>query len=256
MKIHTTAIVSPHAKIADDVEVGPYSIIGDHVELRRGVKVGAHAVIENWTTIGEQCRIYTGACIGIPPQDLKYKNEQTFLEIGARNIIREYVTINPGTEKNSKTVIGDDNLIMAYSHIAHDCRVGNGNIFANNATLGGYVHIADKVTLGGLSAIHQFVRVGSYAIIGGCAKAVQDIVPFSMSDGHRARIYGLNRVGLLRAKFSSQEILSLRRAFKILFSMRLSIPSALNEIARSLPADKNITMLVDFIKASKRGITN
>ncbi len=254
MKAHPSAIISPKAHIAENVEIGPYSIIGDNVRVGPGVKIGSHAVIENWTTIGEGCRIYTGACIGVAPQDLKYKNEKTFLEIGARNVLREYVTINPATHEGDKTSIGNDNLIMAYSHIAHDCSVGNNNIFANNATLAGHVHIADRIIIGGLSAVHQFVKIGSFAIIGGCSKVVKDIVPFAMADGHPCAVYGLNRTGLLRAQFSSQDMLELRRAFKLLFYSGLNVSSALEKIEKSIPSNAHLTMLCDFIKSSKRGI--
>jgi UDP-N-acetylglucosamine acyltransferase len=254
MKIHPKAIVHPKAKVADDVQIGPYSLIGPEVKISSGTTIGPHCVIEGRTSIGKNCRIFTGAVVGSPPQDLKYKGEVSFLEIGDDNIIREYTTINLGTKKNSKTIIGNGNLLMAYSHIAHDCLVGNDNIIANAGTLAGYVTIEDKAVVGGLVAIHQFVRVGFCSIIGGCSKVVQDILPFSMCDGHPARVRGLNAIGLKRAGFSPTTRRQLRKAFKILFKSKLSISHALEEIDKEVDKNQQITYLVNFIKNSKRGI--
>ena len=177
MLIHPTAIISPKAKLADQVSVGPYTIISDQVTIGAGTAIGAHCVIEGNTTIGKNCEIFTGSVIGSRPQDLKFKNEKVFLEIGNNNIIREYCTLNPATKEGAKTIVGNDNLLMAYSHVAHDCRVANGCVLANNSTLAGHVSIEDKAVIGGLVAIHQFVRIGMLAIIGGCSKVVQDIPP-------------------------------------------------------------------------------
>jgi UDP-N-acetylglucosamine acyltransferase len=255
MEIHPKAIVHPHAKLADNVKVGPYSQIGKDVKINSGTSIGSHCVIEGHTSIGKDCKIFTGAVVGSPPQDLKFKGEITYLEIGNNNTIREYVTINPATEKNNKTVIGDDNLIMAYSHIAHDCKIGNKCIIANAGTLAGYVTIEDKAVIGGLVAIHQFVKVGSFSIIGGCSKVVQDIVPYSMCDGHPAKVRGLNVIGLKRGDFPSSIRKDLRKAFKIIFKSKLSLPSALKKVENEIEKTAELSHLIDFIRSSKRGIS-
>jgi len=254
MKIHPTAIVSKNAQLPSDIEVGPYSIIGDNVKIGEGTKIDAFCVIEGNTTIGKRCKIFTGAVLGSIPQDLKYKGEKSFLEIGDDNIIREYCTFNPGTGEGGKTVVGNGNLFMAYSHVAHDCVIGNKCIIANVGTLAGHVTIEDQAVIGGLVAIHQFVRVGRLSIIGGCSKVVQDVPPFSTCDGHPARVYGLNLVGLKRANIDSSIIKELSYCFKIIFNSGLSMKNALREIEskKSLPSE--VVYLIDFIKKSSRGI--
>ena len=256
MTIHPTAIVSKKAKLADDIIVGPYSIIGDGVSIGVKTKIGNHCVIEGNTTIGSGCEIFTGAIIGSRPQDLKYKGEKSFLELGDNNIIREYCTFNPGTEEGSRTAVGNGNLFMAYSHIAHDCVVGNDCVIANNGTLAGHVTIEDKAVVGGLVAIHQFVRVGRLSIIGGCSKVVQDIPPFSTCDGHPARVYGLNLVSLKRDRLSKGSIEQLNRAFKILFNSGLSIKHSLEKIEKEIEKTSQVLYLVNFIKNSQRGIVH
>jgi UDP-N-acetylglucosamine acyltransferase len=253
-KIHPTAILHPKAKLADGVNIGPYSIIGENVSIGKDTQIGAHCVIEGRTRIGENCRIFTGAVIGSIPQDLKFKGEKTFLEIGNDNIIREYVTINLGTQATGRTVIGDDNLIMAYSHVAHDCRIGNGVIIANTGTLAGHVTLEDKAILGGFVAIHQFVRVGTFSIIGGCSKVIQDIPPYSTCDGHPAKFYGLNTVGLKRAGFKENIRKDLKFALKLLFQSGLSISHALEEIKKQVTPSREIKHLIEFIRKSERGI--
>jgi UDP-N-acetylglucosamine acyltransferase len=180
MTIHPTAIVSKNAALAGSVAIGPYTVIGDNVSIGAKVTIGPHCVIEGNTTIGEGCEVYTGAVIGSRPQDLKYKGEKSYLTIGKGNVIREYCTFNPGTKEGSSTVVGDNNLIMAYSHVAHDCKVGSHCIIANSGTLAGHVTIEDGAVIGGLAAVHQFVRVGALSIIGGCSKVVQDIPVFDL----------------------------------------------------------------------------
>ncbi len=253
-RIHPAAIVHPKAKLSPAVSVGPYSIIGANVSIGGGTEIGTHCVIEGNTRIGKNCRIFTGAVIGSVPQDLKFKGEKTHLEIGDNNIIREYVTVNLGTKATGKTVIGDNNLIMAYSHIAHDCRVGNRVIIANGGTLAGHVTLEDRAILGGLVAIHQFVRVGTLAIIGGCSKVIQDIPPYSTCDGRPARFYGLNVVGLRRAGIGKQIRKDLKTAFKLLSQSGLSISHALEEIEKQIPKSREIKHLIEFIKESERGI--
>jgi len=254
MRIHSTAIISPKAKLADDIEVGPYTIIEEKVKIDKGCKIGASCLIQGNTTIGKNCRIFTGAIIGSPPQDLKYKGEASSLKIGNNNIIREYVTVNLATGGDGCTLIGNDNLIMAYSHIAHDCLVGNGCVIANCGTLAGHVQIKDKAIVGGLVAIHQFVRVGTLSIIGGCSKVVQDIPPYSTCDGHPAKVFGVNVLGLKRVGVPKDSIMKLRRAFKLLFHERLASSHALEKIKDEIPSCIEINYLVDFIKTSKRGI--
>lgn len=254
MQVHKTAIVSKKARLAADIQVGPYSVIADNVTIGQATKIGAYCVIEGNTSIGKSCEIFTGAVVGSRPQDLKYKGQKSFLEIGDNNIIREYSTFNPGTEENSKTVVGDNNLFMAYSHIAHDCIVGNDCIIANNGTLAGYVTIEDKAVVGGLVAVHQFVRVGKLSIIGGCSKVVQDIPPYSTCDGHPTRIYGLNLVGLRRNNIPKGSIDALNRAFKTLFNSGLSTKHALEKLEKEMNPCNEVSYLINFIKNSQRGL--
>ena len=254
MQIHPSAIVSLKAKLADNVTVGPFSIISDNVSIGADTKIGAHCVIEGNTVIGKGCEIFTGAVIGSRPQDLKFKGEEVFLEIGNNNVIREYCTLNPGTGQNGKTLIGDSNLLMAYSHIAHDCRVGNGCVLANNSTLAGHVTIEDKAVIGGIVAIHQFVRIGMLSIIGGCSKVVQDIPPFSTCDGHPARVYGLNLVGLRRQGVNGASIKQMDQAFRVFFNSGLSVKHALEKVEKELQKTEEISYLVSFIKSSERGL--
>jgi len=254
MKIHPTAIVSKKAELARDVSVGPYTLIGDGVVIDDETMIGAHCVIEGRTKVGKRCQVLTGAVLGSIPQDLKYKGEMSFLEIGDENIIREYVTINLGTEENSRTLVGNGNLIMAYSHIAHNCIIGNNCIIANCGTLAGCVSIEDKAVVGGLVAIHQFSRVGSLSIIGGCSKVVSDVPPYSTCDGHPARVYGLNLVGLRRQGADGEVIKQLSHAFKILFNSGLTLHNALQKLNVEKNPSKEISYLINFIKNSKRGV--
>ncbi len=254
MKIHTTAIVSSGAHLDHDVEIGPYSIIGDGVKLGVGVKVGSFCVIENNTAIGAGTKVFTGAVIGSIPQDLKYDGAKSSVVIGENNIIREYVTINLSTAEGSETLVGNNNLIMAYSHVAHDCVVGNNCIIANSGTLAGHVTLEDRVVVGGLVAIHQFVRVGRLSIIGGCSKVVTDIPPYSTCDGHPARFYGLNLIGLKRSGISGDAIKHLKAAYKIFYQSGLAKAHAVEEIKKSVPECQEVTNLMNFIAASQRGL--
>jgi UDP-N-acetylglucosamine acyltransferase len=255
MQIHPTAIISKKAKLAEGVSVGPYTVIGDNAQIGPRVKIASHCVIEGYTSIGPDCQIFTGAVIGSPPQDLKYKGEKVFLKIGSGNIIREYCTFNPGTEEGGVTSVGDSNLFMAYSHVAHDCAVGNNCVLANNGTLAGHVTIEDRAVVGGLVAIHQFVRVGKLSIIGGCSKVVQDIPPFSTCDGHPARVYGLNLIGLRRNGVSKKSIDALGSAFKIVFNEGLLAKHAVEKLEKEIPKTPEISYLIDFIKKTERGLS-
>jgi UDP-N-acetylglucosamine acyltransferase len=254
MQIDKTAIVSKKARLAEGVTVGPYSVIGDNATIGKKTKIGSHCVVEGYTTIGDSCEIFTGAVIGSRPQDLKYKGEKVFLEIGNGNIIREYCTFNPGTEDGGRTAIGNNNLFMAYSHVAHDCIIANNCVIANNGTLAGHVTIEEAAVVGGLVAIHQFVRIGKLSIIGGCSKVVQDIPPFATCDGHPARVYGLNLIGLRRHNIPKSSIDALSKAFRIIFNSGLTLKHALENIARDSMRDPEVSYLVSFIKSSQRGI--
>ncbi|MDP8292338.1 MAG: acyl-ACP--UDP-N-acetylglucosamine O-acyltransferase [Candidatus Orphnella occulta] len=255
MSIHKTAIISKDAILEKGVSVGPYSVINGNVVIGAGTEIGPHCVIDEFTTIGKDCKIFSGAIIGSISQDKKFNEKRSFLEIGNNNTIREYVTINRGTEEESKTIIGDNCLFMAYSHVAHDCRIGDNVVLANCGTLAGYVELEDHVIMGGLAAAHQFVRIGRLSIIGGCSKVVQDVVPYSMADGHPARIYTVNTVGLDRVGFTDDQKDSIKRAFKIMFSMKLNIKNALLKIEKELTPTPEITTLLDFIKSAERGIS-
>ena len=256
MSISSTACVHPDAQLGPDVSIGPYAVIGAQVRLAEEVVVGPHCIIEGRTTIGSQTRIFSGAVIGSPPQDKKHRlDDEVFLEIGQNNIIREYVTINPGTKDGgARTVIGDNNLLMAYAHVAHDCTIGNHCVLANAATLGGHVTLEDYAIIGGLTAVHQFVRLGYLSIIGGCSKVVQDIPPFSLCDGHPARVYNINTVGLKRANISPEVIQTLRRAFRIIFHSGLTKPNAISKVEREFGPGAEIQRLLVFLRTSQRGI--
>jgi len=255
VQIDPKAMVSPKAQLGKGVKIGPYAIIGDDVKIGSGCVIDSFAQVLGYTELGQGCHIFPYAVIGNIPQDLKYKGDKSFLIVGDNNRIREFVTINPGTDEGAKTVIGNDNLIMAYSHIAHDCRIGDGNVFANSATLAGYVTVGNRVVIGGLVAIHQFCRLGDFSIIGGCSKVVQDIPPYSMCDGHPATICGLNLVGLKRAKFSSSTIRTLKKAFKIIFFDNHLIAQSKELVQRDLLPLKELEHLFEFISSSKRGIS-
>ncbi|MEA3328824.1 MAG: acyl-ACP--UDP-N-acetylglucosamine O-acyltransferase [Candidatus Omnitrophota bacterium] len=255
MKIDKTAVIHREAKLADDVEIGPFTTIGKNVAIKSGAKIGSRVSIEGWTEIGKGCRIFNGAVIGSISQDLKYKGEKTKVIIGDNNIIREYVTINLGSSEKNPTIVGNNNLIMAYAHLAHDCIVGSDVILANVATLAGHVTVEDRAVIGGLTAVHQFCRIGTLSITGGCSKIVQDIVPYSMADGHPAKVYGLNVVGLKRAKIPSFRRLELKKAFKYLFKSELPTNNSLKKIKKELPSSSEISCLIKFVKQSKRGIS-
>ncbi|MCK4993500.1 MAG: acyl-ACP--UDP-N-acetylglucosamine O-acyltransferase [Candidatus Omnitrophica bacterium] len=253
-KIHPNALVHPKARLGRGVCIGSNTVIEEHVSIGANTIVGSSCVIEGFTQIGKRCKIHTGAVIGSPPQDLKYKGERTKVIIGDDNVIREYVTINLGTGDKGKTVIGNSNLFMAYSHVAHDCVIGDAVVIANAGTLAGHVKVESKAIIGGMSAVHQFSRVGKMAIIGGCSKIIQDVPPFSMVDGHPAKVYGTNSIGLKRDKMSPKSIARLKTAFKILFKMKLSTSTALKRIKKEIPKDLYVTYLLEFVKSSKRGV--
>jgi UDP-N-acetylglucosamine acyltransferase len=252
---HSTAIVHPGALIAEGVEIGAFAVIGENVSIGAGTWIGPHAVVEGWTEIGRDNRIFQFASVGAIPQDLKYQGEKTHLRIGDRNTVREFVTLHLGTESGGgETVIGNDNLFMAYSHVAHDCRVGDRVILANGATLAGHVTVDDFAILGGLSAIHQFSRVGAHAMISGGAMVTQDIPPYTIAQGDRAKTVGINVVGLKRRGFSEKSIGGIKQAYKLVFRSGLRLEEALAAIGKDIEMDENLTAFVDFIRGSERGI--
>ena len=259
MTIHPTAILDPKAELDSSVEVGAYSVIGPHVRIGARTRIGPHVVIEGHTTIGEDNRIFQFASLGGIPQDKKYAGEQTCLEIGNRNTIREFCTFNLGTvQDEGVTRLGNDNWIMAYVHLAHDCQVGNNTIFANNAQLAGHVHIGDWVILGGFTLIHQFCRVGAHAMTGFGSHISQDIAPFLMVSGVPASTYGINAEGLRRRGFTPEQITDIRRAYKTVYRSGLSLEDAkqkLLEEADSAPASADyIRQMYAFIESAQRGL--
>ena len=254
-RVHPTAIVHPKARLAEGVEVGPYAIIGERVTVGAHTIIGAHCVLEGRTTIGKACQVFTGAVLGSIPQDLKYQGEDSELIIGDRNKIREYVTMNPGTSGGGgKTVVGSDGLFMAYSHVAHDCVLGDHVVLANSAALAGHITIENRASVGGLVGIHQFVRVGTLAFIGGCSRVVQDVPPYSICVGYPAKVFGINSEGLKRAGMSAETKQRLHRAFKVLFNSKLSMSHALEQLSESADHQPELTHLLSFIRQSKRGV--
>lgn len=252
--IHPTAIIDPSAHLGDNTEVGPYCVIGAGVTLGSGNRLDNHVSIAGPTAIGENNHFFPFTSIGQRSQDLKYTGEPTHLEIGNGNSFREFCTVNRGTSPGSKTVIGHHNNFLAYSHVAHDCQVGDHVIFSNNGTLAGHVIVEDHAVIGGLSGVHQFCRIGRHAIIGGCTKIVQDVPPFMIADGNPAEIRGINQVGLERRGFSSDEIRSLREAYRFLCRSNLNVKQACDTIREQIPSNEHLSHLLDFIEASKRGI--
>ncbi len=254
-EIHSTAIVSPAAQVEEDTIIGPFCIIGDNVHIRKGTRLISNIIVEGNTEIGEDCSVYPFTSIGLPPQDLKYKGEKTGLKIGKQNTIREYVTIHRASVSgDGLTTIGDNNFLMAYVHVAHDCKIGNSVIMANVATLAGHVSVGDYAVIGGLVAIHQFTRVGAYAMVGGFSGVGQDIPPYMIASGARVKLFGLNTVGLKRHGFSDSTINELKKAYKILFREKRTLKDAIKKVQEDLPYTDEIRHLIEFIQKNKRGI--
>lgn len=255
-RIHPTAIVDPGAELAGDVVVGPYCVIGGQVALASGVSLKSHVVVEGRTTIGARTRIFPFASIGHEPQDLKYDGEPSSLEIGCDNTIREHVTINPGTKGGGMvTRVGSHCLLMVGAHVAHDCQLGDHVIMANNATLAGHVVVEDYALLGGLSAVHQFVRIGRHAMIGGMSGVERDVIPYGQVMGDRARLYGLNIIGMQRRGFSRDDIQGLRSAYACLFADKGTLAERVDEVARRFAGIRPVDDLIAFIRAdSSRAI--
>jgi len=252
--IHATAIIDPSARIAKDVHIGPWSIIGSDVDIGEGSWIGPHVVIQGPTKIGKENKIFQFASIGEMSQDKKFRGEVAFLEIGDRNTIREFCTFNRGTGLNSKTVIGDDNLFMAYVHIAHDCVVGNQTVFANNVTLAGHVIVEDYVILGGFSGASQFCRIGSHCFVAMGAMVDKDVPPYVKVAGFNAKPFGLNTVGLKRRGFATETLLYIRRAYKAIYRKGLTVKDALLQLQTMLEDCPEIQPMIEFIQKSERGI--
>jgi UDP-N-acetylglucosamine acyltransferase len=255
MMIHPTAIIQEGAQLETDVRVGPYSVIGEEVKIGAGCVIGPHAVIDGITDMGRDNRIFQFASIGASPQDLKFSGEKTRLSIGDGNCIREFTTIHVGTVGGGgETVIGSRNLFMAYSHVAHDCRIGDHCVLANCATLAGHVEVGDYAILSGLSAVHQFCRIGCHCMISGGAMVNKDVTPYTIAQGDRAKPVGINMVGLQRRGFSEMTILHLKTAFKILFRSGLNTKEALVKARREIPSTPELENFFEFFENSERGI--
>ena len=250
--IHPTAIVSPEAEVGEDVSVGPSAIVGPHVSVGDGCEIGAHAILEKYVKMGARCRVGPGSIVGGDPQDLKYKGEETWAEIGEDTIIREYVTINRGTTQSRVTRLGKGCLVMTYVHVAHDCHIGDGVILSNGVGLAGHITIGDKAIIGGMTGVHQFVRIGSHAFIGAAGRIRKDVPPFCKADD--GKIYGLNTIGLQRSGFTPETIAALQQAYRLFYRSSLNIRQALERAKDDLPKLPEVDAFVAFIEQSERGV--
>ena len=253
--IHRTAVISPHAELSPGVAVGPYSTIGDHVRVGRDTEIGTHVVIEGHTQIGERNKIYPFSSIGSPPQDVGYQGEETRLIMGDDNVVREYVTINRATTKEEwKTVVGNRTYLMAYAHVAHDCRLSDNVIMTNGATLGGHVTIGEYATLGAFLAVQQFVRIGAHAFLGAKAGIDRDVPPFMITAGPRAKLYGVNQKGLIRRGFSQNTVDVLKRAYRIIWRENKRFDEGIRQVREKLEPLPELEMLLSFLDGSKMGV--
>jgi UDP-N-acetylglucosamine acyltransferase len=253
--IHATAIIHPSAQLDEGVIVGPYSVVGEQVKIGAGTRVGAHVVIDRCTEIGRDNQIFQFASVGADPQDLKYRGEESWLIIGDRNRIREFATLHRGTvDGGGRTTVGSDNLFMAYAHVAHDCKVHDRVILANAATLAGHVEIEDNAILGGLSAVHQFCRVGCHTMISGGSMVAQDVAPYTIAQGDRAKTVGINLVGLKRRGFTEETLRGLKNAYRLMFRAGLRMEEALEKIGSDYGTIPEVQHFARFIKESQRGI--
>jgi UDP-N-acetylglucosamine acyltransferase len=254
MNIHPTATIHPQAELGEGVSVGPYAVISEHVRLGAGTIVGPHAVIEGWTTIGQHCDIGVGAVLGGPPQDLKYRGQRSFLRIGDQTCIREYVTVHRSTEEDGVTSIGAHAFLMGYTHVAHDCRLGDYVIMVNYAGLSGYVEVEDRAFISGHNAVHQFVRIGYLAMVSGASRVVKDIPPFMIAEGNPTRIRGLNVVGMRRLGLGPQVRRELHRAYRLLYRSGLNTAQALHNLRQEALISGEVQRLITFVEGTKRGI--
>ncbi|HUC40250.1 MAG TPA: acyl-ACP--UDP-N-acetylglucosamine O-acyltransferase [Gemmatimonadales bacterium] len=252
--IHRTALIDPTAELGADVSVGPYCVIGPKVTVAERSTIAAHAVLERNTRVGEGVKIGYGTVIGNDPQDLKYKGEETWVEIGSGTIIREYSTINRGSTATGKTTIGERCFLMTYVHIAHDCAIGNDVIIANGVQMAGHVIVSDRASISGLVPIHQFVRIGTYAFVGGASRVNQDVPPYTKAAGNPVHLYGLNSVGLQRAGFSPELKLALKRAYRLVFNSDLTVSQGIARARAELPQVPEVETFLQFIEATQRGV--
>jgi UDP-N-acetylglucosamine acyltransferase len=254
-RVHATAIVDTTVELAEGVEIGPYCVIGPNVRIGVGTQLGAHVVIERDTVLGRDCRVHPGAVLGGDPQDLKYGGEAAPLIVGDRTVIRECVTLNRGTEARGRTQIGSDCLLMAYSHVAHDCVLGDHVVIANSVNMGGHCDLGDWVIVGGITAIHQFVQIGQHAFVGGSSAVRKDVPPFVKAAGDPLRLFGLNSVGLQRRGFSDGDRASLRRAYRLLFQSKSNLRESVRAARAEAGEAEHVQTLLSFIEGSERGIT-
>ncbi|MBQ6004990.1 MAG: acyl-ACP--UDP-N-acetylglucosamine O-acyltransferase [Selenomonadaceae bacterium] len=252
--IHPNAVVSPKAIIGENVTIGPFCVIADDVEIGDGSVIGPHAVIEQWTSIGKECRIYQFASVGAAPQDLKFKGERSFTVIGDRTTIREGATVHRATGEGNETRIGNDCLLMAYIHVAHNCTLGNHVIMSNLASCAGHAIVEDRVVIGGMAGVHQFVKIGRNAMVGGMSKLVQDVVPYTIVDGHPAKVVGLNNVGISRAGIPLESRRLIKKAYKILYRSGLSLPEAIAVIEQEVDSCEEVEHFLRFLRNAERGI--
>ncbi len=254
VEIHPTAIVDPDAQLGVDVKIGPYAIIEKEVIIGDGSQIGPHAVVANGATLGKNCRVFKGAVIATEPQDLKFANEKTFVEIGDNTTIREFATVNRATSHSYYTRVGSNCLLMAYSHVAHDCQIGNFCTIANSVNMAGHVIIGNYVGIGGLTAIHQFVHIGDHSFIGGGLRVSQDVPPFILAAGEPMRFAGLNAVGLRRRGFTRDQLDLIKQAYHIIYRENLKLKEAIQKIEQTLAQTAEVTKIVEFLKQSERGI--
>jgi UDP-N-acetylglucosamine acyltransferase len=253
MKIHPTAVIDPKAEIESTVEIGPYVVIEGPVKIRNGTRVMAHAYVTGWTEIGERNELHPGAVLGAEPQDKAYKGEKSYLRIGNQNVFREYVQIHRGTVTGSSTVIGNNNFLMATAHVGHNCKLGDNNILANGALLGGYVEVGNNVFISGNCVVHQFVRIGDHALMRGLSGTSRDVPPYAIVDWQHT-VRGVNVVGLKRAGFDEKRIRAIREAFRVLFRKGRNLALAIKEVEKSHRANTDVSALLEFIRASERGV--
>lgn len=254
-RVHETALVDADAELGEGVTVGPWAIVGPRVRVGDGTEVGPRVLIERDTTVGEDCYLGNGAVLGTDPQDLKYQGERSTLEVGDRTVVREFATLNRGTAVSGRTTVGTDCLLMAYSHVAHDCDLGNHVVIANSVNMAGHVVIEDWAIVGGLTPIHQFVRIGAHAFVGGGSRVPQDIPPYCRAAGNPPKLYGLNTVGLERRGLSDEVRHALKHAYRLLFQSRENLSLALERTEREVAQIPEVKHLVQFIRASERGVT-
>ena len=254
--IHPTAVIDPEARIAGSAAIGPFSVIGPGVEIGERVRIGSQVLVERDSRLAEDCIVHHGAVLGTDAQDLKYRGEPSRLEVGPRTTIREYATVNRGTAEGGVTRVGADCLLMAYSHVAHDCRIGDHAIVSNSVQLAGHVEMGPWVTIGGVTGVHQFVRIGPHAFVGACSKCTQDVPPFLLVDGHPCTARGINLIGLKRRGFSDEVMRRLRKVFRTVYKSNRNVGDALDEIAGWEETGPEVDQFVDFVRGSERGIVS